>query len=62
MSKGIGAYANLVVQDRIKTLFIRAYNEQVFEKKEIIANIELIKKTLFDLYSGATVRCYGYII
>lgn len=35
-----------VTEDEIKALFIKAYNELISEKKEIIANAELIRKTL----------------
>lgn len=35
-----------VTEDEVKALFIKAYNELISEKKEIIANAELIRKTL----------------
>lgn len=35
-----------VTEDEVKTLFIKAYNELISEKKEIIANADLIRKTL----------------
>lgn len=34
-----------VTEDEVKALFIKAYNELISEKKEIIANAELIRKT-----------------
>lgn len=37
-----------VTEEEIKAMFIRAYNELISEKTEIIANIKLIQKTLFD--------------
>lgn len=35
-----------VTEEEIKALFIKAYNELMSEKKEIIANAEIIRKTL----------------
>lgn len=35
-----------VTEEEIKTLFIKAYNKLISEKKEIIANAEIIRKTL----------------
>ena len=35
-----------VTEEEIKALFIKAYNELISEKKEIIANAEIIRKTL----------------
>lgn len=35
-----------VTEDEVKALFIKAYNELISEKKEIIANAELVRKTL----------------
>lgn len=35
-----------VTEEEIKALFIKAYNELISEKKEIIANAEVIRKTL----------------
>lgn len=35
-----------VTEDEVKALFIKAYNELISEKKEIISNAELIRKTL----------------
>lgn len=35
-----------VTEDEVKALFIKAYNELISEKKEIIANAEVIRKTL----------------
>ena len=35
-----------VTEEEIKALFIKAYNELLSEKKEIIANAEIIRKTL----------------
>lgn len=37
-----------VTEDDIKAMFVKAYNELLSEKKEIIANAELMRKTLFD--------------
>ena len=34
--------------DEIKQLFVQAVNQLLVEKKEIIANLELIRKTVFD--------------
>lgn len=35
-----------VTEEEIKAMFIKAYNELISEKKEIIANAEIIRKTL----------------
>lgn len=35
-----------VTEEEIKALFIKAYNELISERKEIIANAEIIRKTL----------------
>ena len=35
-----------VTEDEVKAAFVSAYNQLVTEKKEIIANAEIIRKTL----------------
>lgn len=37
-----------VTEEEIKKAFVSAYNQLIAEKKEIIANVELIRKTLCD--------------
>lgn len=37
-----------ITEEEIKDLFITAFNKLLIEKKEIITNIELMRKTLFD--------------
>lgn len=37
-----------VTEDEIKEMFVKAFNELLTEKKEIITNIEFMKKTIFD--------------
>jgi len=37
-----------VTEDEIKEMFVKAYNELVFEKKKILGNLYLIRTTFFD--------------
>ena len=37
-----------VTEEEIKEIFITAFNKLLTEKKEIIANVELMRRTLFD--------------
>ena len=37
-----------ITEDEIKALFVKAYNELLTEKKEILNNLRLIRETLFD--------------
>ena len=40
-----------ITEEKIKEVFITAFNQLIIEKNEIIANIELVQKTLFDTSS-----------
>lgn len=37
-----------ITEEEIKEIFVTAFNKLLIEKKEIIANVELMRKTLFD--------------
>ena len=37
-----------MVEEEVKAAFVSAYNKLVIEKKEIIANAELIRRTIYD--------------
>lgn len=43
---GEGCQTPHVTEDEVKAAFVSAYNQLVTEKKEIIANVEIIRKTL----------------
>lgn len=45
-----------VTEEEVKVMFIKAYNILVSEKKEILANIELMRKTLFETADLASER------
>ncbi len=45
-----------VTEEEIKAMFIKAYNQLVIEKKEIIANAELMRATLCDTLELAAER------
>lgn len=38
-----------ITEDEIKSIFVTAYNKLLSEKSEIIANIELMRKAVFDI-------------
>ena len=43
-------------EEEIKELFVKAYNSLLTEKKEILANVELMRQTLFDTTELAAER------
>ena len=45
-----------VTEEEIKTMFVKAYNILISEKKEILSNIELIRTTLFNTENLANER------
>jgi uncharacterized phage infection (PIP) family protein YhgE len=45
-----------ITEDEIKAVFIKAVNQLITEKKEIISNLEMIMKTISDTSALATER------